>query len=137
MPPSGPLAGASGGKHERPIGARCFALAGFPRSRQPLGIDAYALIDTDFTDIIGNTTGVSTLGKVLNNSTAFVMNDPGTANGSNLITILAYNQGGTINPIIAGNTTFTTGTGPSCPNANFCKAILDFGSTKAAQGNIN
>jgi hypothetical protein len=111
------------------------------------------------TDIVGNTTGVSTTGtgtdpnvlplvggptqvrigsgKVSDNSTAFVMNDPGTGTSGNLITILAFNQGGTIKPIIAGNTSFTSGTGPSCANANNCKSILDFSSSKAAQGNIN
>jgi hypothetical protein len=129
-------------------------------TRLAVGLNvANSKADVIDTDIIGNTTGVSTtgigtdpsvfplvggptqvrisLGKVLDNSTAFVMNDPGTGTSGNLITILAFNQGGTINPIVAGNTTFTSGTGPSCANASNCKAILDFSSSKTAQGNIN
>jgi hypothetical protein len=43
------------------------------------------------------------------------MNDPGTGTSGNLITILANNQGGTINAIIARNTTFTSGTGRVAP----------------------
>jgi hypothetical protein len=129
-------------------------------TRLTVGLNvANSKADVIDTAIIGNGTGVVTtgtgtdpgvfplvggptqvrisLGKVLNNSTAFVMNDPGTGISGNLITILAYNQGGTINPIIAGNTTFTSGTGPSCANVNNCKSILDFSSTKQAVGNIN
>jgi hypothetical protein len=113
--------------------------------------------DIHDVDIIGNTTGVSTTGagidssvfpttggttlvrlsggRILDNATAFVMNDPGLVSGANLITILGYNQGGTITTVMAGNATFVTGTGASCMNVNNCKSIWDYSSSKT--GNVN
>jgi len=55
-------------------------------------------------------------GKVLANTTAFVMNNPGLRLSAvdNLITIFLYNQGGGYPTVVAGNTTTTSGTGASC-----------------------
>ena len=95
--------------------------------------------DVNDNDIIGNATGISTTGtggdaqnfpatgattevrisggRILDNTTAFVMNDPGLRPSpatDNRITIFLLNQGGGITPVMAGNTTVISGTGSSC-----------------------
>jgi hypothetical protein len=95
--------------------------------------------------VIGNTTGISTTGtgvnagncpltgptqvrlgngSVINNTTAFLVNDPGTGTGTNKIAIWAWttaNTGSGLEVYMAGNATLVSGTGPSCTSA--CTSI--------------
>jgi hypothetical protein len=96
-------------------------------------------VDILNTAFLGNTTAISTTGqgadaqnfpatggvtqvrvaggKVLDNTNAFVMNNPGLRPSpatDNRITIFLYNQGGGYPTVIAGNTTVVSGTGTSC-----------------------
>jgi len=97
------------------------------------------IADVVRTDFIGNTVAIATTGtgtdtftsqpvwgptqvrisqgNILDNTTAFVMNDPGkTASGGmqNKITVLAFQTGNFLTTNIAGNGTETSGTGTSC-----------------------
>lgn len=96
------------------------------------------------TDLVSNTTGISTSGtgidfnafppslagptqvriawgNAIDNTTAYVMNDPGTGTGGNKITILEFltsNTTGAFSTNMAGNATLVSGTGPSCGGTN-------------------
>jgi len=66
----------------------------------------------------GTTWVVMHYGTVLNNTTAFVMNDP----GNNKNTILATQLGSALSIWAAGNTNFMTGSGSSCVSA--CNSLF-------------
>jgi len=94
------------------------------------------------TDVVSNTTGISTTGtgvdvnafpmtgptqvriawgNAIGNTTAYVMNDPGTGGGGNKITILQFltsNTTAAFSTNMAGNGTLVSGTGPSCGGTN-------------------
>jgi hypothetical protein len=119
--------------------------------------------DVTDTDILANGTGISTTGtgvdiqsgnfgagnpgptevrivggKVVGNTTAFFMNNPGTSTANppfNDATIFLYQPSGGLTTYLAGNTTMTSGTGPSCTNqAGNCTAPETFNS---GTGNFN
>ena len=100
------------------------------------------------TDIIANGTGIATTGlgtdfncnpqtfgptnvrlsggNVINNTTAYLMHDPGlgSLNNCNRITIFARNPNGVYSVNQTGNNTLVTGDGTSCTfNVNFCTSI--------------
>ena len=120
------------------------------------GLDvANSKVDVVDSEIIGNTTGVSTTGTgvdtqafpnvgptqvrfwggaVLDNTTAYVMNDPGLRPNpatDNKITIFMHTMGNSITTQQAGNTTLISGTGGSCSDPNNCKA------TSKTEGQVN
>lgn len=94
------------------------------------------------TDVISNTTGITTTGtgvdinvspmtgptqvriawgSAIGNTTAFVMNNPGTGTGGNKITILEFltsNTDAAYSTNVAGNGTLVSGTGASCGGTN-------------------
>jgi hypothetical protein len=111
-----------------------------------------SIADVINTDIVGTTTGVSTTGtgvntnanpqqgptqvrisggSVLDNTTAFLMNNPGFNSGNSgqaNVSIFLHLTGGTstsINTDIAGNATLISGTGASCANSN-CTSAGDY-----------
>jgi hypothetical protein len=94
------------------------------------------------TDVIANTTGISTTGtgvdtnafpmtgptqvrvawgSAIGNTTAYVMNNPGTGTGGNKITILEFltsNTDAAYSTNMTGNATLVSGTGASCGGTN-------------------
>jgi hypothetical protein len=115
-------------------------------------------VDINDTTFLGNTTAISTTGqgadagnfpatggvtqvrvaggKVLDNTNAFVMNDPGLRPSAtdNRISIFLYNQSGGYTTVVAGNTTVISGTGTSCTAQ--CTGIAQY-QTSIANNNQN
>lgn len=98
--------------------------------------------DVVYTDLIANTTGISTSGtgvdtnvfpftgptqvriawgNAIGNTNAYVMNNPGTGTGGNKITIFEFltsNTDAAFSTNMTGNTSLISGTGPSCSGSN-------------------
>lgn len=94
------------------------------------------------TDVVSNAVGIATTGtgvdinafpmtgptqvriawgNAIDNTTAYVMNDPGTGTGGNKITILEFltsNTTAAFSTNMAGNATLVSGTGASCGGTN-------------------
>lgn len=108
-----------------------------------IGLDVTnAKADLVDTDVIANTTGITTTGtgvdtnafpmtgptqvrlawgSAIGNTTAYVMNNPGTGTGGNKVTILEFltsNTSAAFSTDMTGNATLVSGTGATCGGTN-------------------
>jgi hypothetical protein len=122
-----------------------------------LNIQSTVHADVVSSDIIGNTTGISTtgtgantanfpytgptlvrifLGNVLDNTTAYLMNDPGFAQGANFITVLLFSTG-TVMTNESNNATLVAGSGASCSGGGACTNVQVYNPSYQNGGNNN